>query len=131
MPARPLSDGTWSFGNRLRQFAATQRKPPEGPRHLPSGPVPDHSGRQDMIRAGRNTSMIDRRTLLLGAPFAAAPLAAPALGQSFGDWPNRPIRAIIPWPPGGSTDVLARLVCEQLGQRLGQNFVLENRPGAG
>ncbi|RYI99706.1 MAG: tripartite tricarboxylate transporter substrate binding protein [Acetobacteraceae bacterium] len=75
--------------------------------------------------------MIDRRTLLLGGTLAAASLAAPALGQSYGDWPNRPIRAIIPWPPGGSTDVLARLVCEQLGTRLGQNFVLENRPGAG
>ena len=43
--------------------------------------------------------MIDRRTLLLGAPLAAASLAAPALGQSYGDWPNRPIRVIYPWPP--------------------------------
>ena len=38
---------------------------------------------------------------------------------------------IIPWPPGGSTDVLARLVCEQLSVKLGQNYALENRPGAG
>ncbi|WP_043362816.1 tripartite tricarboxylate transporter substrate binding protein [Belnapia sp. F-4-1] len=72
--------------------------------------------------------MIRRRALLAGAPGL---LAAPALAQPLGDWPNRPIRAIIPWPPGGSTDVLARLVCEQLGQKLGQNYVLENRPGAG
>ncbi|MCB4825476.1 Bug family tripartite tricarboxylate transporter substrate binding protein [Roseicella aerolata] len=77
--------------------------------------------------------MPDRRTLLLGA--AAAALAAPALlrsagAQSAGDWPNRPVRVIIPWPPGGSTDVLARILCEQLHAKLGQPFVLENRPGA-
>ncbi|WP_043338692.1 Bug family tripartite tricarboxylate transporter substrate binding protein [Belnapia moabensis] len=72
--------------------------------------------------------MIRRRALIAGAPSL---LAVPALAQPLGDWPNRPIRAIIPWPPGGSTDVLARLVCEQLSQKLGQNYVLENRPGAG
>lgn len=72
--------------------------------------------------------MLDRRALLLGA--STLPLAAPALAQSAGDWPNRPVRVIIPWPPGGSTDVLARIVCEQLHAKLGQPFVLENRPGA-
>ncbi|MBU8536347.1 Bug family tripartite tricarboxylate transporter substrate binding protein [Falsiroseomonas tokyonensis] len=77
---------------------------------------------------------ISRRALLgttLGAPFAATlpPLAAPALAQSA--WPNRPVRVIVPWPPGGSTDVLARLISEQLSQKLGQPFVVENRPGAG
>ncbi|TCZ53189.1 Bug family tripartite tricarboxylate transporter substrate binding protein [Roseicella aquatilis] len=74
--------------------------------------------------------MVHRRTLLLGAPLAAASLAAPALAQSAGDWPNRPVRVIVPWPPGGSTDVLARLLSEQLSAKLGQSFVLENRPGA-
>ncbi|WP_431268155.1 Bug family tripartite tricarboxylate transporter substrate binding protein [Dankookia sp. P2] len=71
--------------------------------------------------------MLDRRTLLLGA--TALPLAAPALAQGT-DWPNRPVRVLIPWPPGGSTDVLARIVADQLSQKLGQPFVLENRPGA-
>ena len=69
--------------------------------------------------------MLARRTLL-AAPML---LATPALAQ--GEWPNRPVKVIIPWPPGGSTDVLARLLSEQLTARLGQNFVLENRPGAG
>ena len=72
--------------------------------------------------------MLDRRTLLLGA--TALPLAAPALAQGTSDWPNRPVRVVIPWPPGGSTDVLARIVSEQLSVKLGQPFVLENRPGA-
>lgn len=68
-----------------------------------------------------------RRTLLVGA--LAAPFVVPARAQPA--WPNRPVRVIVPWPPGGSTDVLARLLAEQMQARLGQSFVLENRPGAG
>jgi tripartite-type tricarboxylate transporter receptor subunit TctC len=68
------------------------------------------------------------RRLLLGSTIAV-PLAAPALSQ--GAWPNRTVRVIVPWPPGGSTDVLCRLLSEQMQQKLGQSFVLENRPGAG
>ncbi|MGG5811799.1 Bug family tripartite tricarboxylate transporter substrate binding protein [Falsiroseomonas sp. CW058] len=73
-----------------------------------------------------------RRRTLLGTALAA-PLAAPAIAQGVAGstWPNRTVRVIVPWPPGGSTDVLCRLLCEQLQQRLGQSFVLENRPGAG
>ena len=71
--------------------------------------------------------MIARRTLLGSA--LALPLAAPALAQA--PWPNRSVRVIVPWPPGGSTDVLCRLLAEQMQARLGQSFVLENRPGAG
>ena len=48
-----------------------------------------------------------------------------------GAWPNRPVRVIVPWPPGGSTDVLVRLYAEQLSPILGQPFVVENRAGAG
>jgi tripartite-type tricarboxylate transporter receptor subunit TctC len=40
------------------------------------------------------------------------------------------VRVLVPWPPGGSTDVLTRLMSEQLSQRLGQPFIVENRPGA-
>lgn len=74
---------------------------------------------------------IDHATLsrraLLGA--GGALLTAPALAQA--PWPNRPIRLVVPFGPGGSTDVLARLLTEQMAPRLGQPFVLENRPGAG
>lgn len=71
------------------------------------------------------------RRSLLSALGAALPigLAAPAYGQP--NWPERPVRVIVPWPPGGSTDVLARLVAERLQARLGQPFQIENRPGAG
>jgi tripartite-type tricarboxylate transporter receptor subunit TctC len=70
--------------------------------------------------------MTDRRTLLAGA---AALLATPALAQS--PWPSRPIRLIVPFAPGGSTDVIGRLIADQLSQRLGQPIVVDNRGGAG
>jgi tripartite-type tricarboxylate transporter receptor subunit TctC len=71
--------------------------------------------------------MITRRALI--AVGMTAPLATPAIAQP--QWPDRAVRVVVPWPPGGSTDVLARLLCEQLQARLGQSFLIENRPGAG
>ncbi len=68
---------------------------------------------------------IGRRSALA---FGAAALAAPALGQ--GKFPDRPIRFLIPWPPGGSLDALHRQMFEIVGRDLGQSVVLENRPGA-
>jgi tripartite-type tricarboxylate transporter receptor subunit TctC len=47
------------------------------------------------------------------------------------NWPDHPVRVIVPYPAGGSTDVLARILAEHLKERLGQPFVIENRPGAG
>ena len=46
-------------------------------------------------------------------------------------YPNRPVKVIIPWPPGQATDLAARIVAEKLSQQLGQQFVIENKPGAG
>ncbi len=66
------------------------------------------------------------RRAVLG--LAGAALAAPALGQ--GRFPDRPIRFLIPWPPGGALDALHRQMFEIVGRDLGQSVVLENRPGA-
>ncbi len=69
---------------------------------------------------------MNRRTLMLGT--AAAPLATPALSQ--GAWPARTVRVIVPFTPGGSTDGMARVAAGKLQEKLGQTFVVENRPGA-
>jgi tripartite-type tricarboxylate transporter receptor subunit TctC len=67
-----------------------------------------------------------RRALLAAG---AATLAVPALAQS--PWPNRPIRLVIPFATGGSTDALARLLNDYVSPRLGQPIIVDNRPGAG
>ena len=68
-----------------------------------------------------------RHAVVLG--FAFALVAGVAHAQ--GDWPNHPIRMIVPYPPGGGTDVVARIVNEKLSQELGQPIVIDNRGGAG
>ncbi|MFB9972272.1 tripartite tricarboxylate transporter substrate binding protein [Pseudoroseomonas cervicalis] len=68
-----------------------------------------------------------RRPLLALA--AAAPLA-PRAARAEQAWPQRPIRLVIPFPPGGSTDIVARLMAERMGRELGQPLIAENRPGA-
>src|SRR3954467_4435420 len=47
------------------------------------------------------------------------------------DYPDRPVRLILPFGPGGVADVTARIVTEKLGEKLGQRFIIENMPGAG
>ena len=69
--------------------------------------------------------MLNRRHLL--AATALSPLGAAAQAP----WPNRPIRYIVPFAPGGTTDILARVVGEKLGPALGQTIVVENRAGQG
>lgn len=73
--------------------------------------------------------MQDRRTLLAaGCGAAAAWWAGPARAQT---WPDRPLRLIVPYPPGGAVDLAGRLIAEGLRDRLGQPVVMENRAGAG
>jgi len=59
---------------------------------------------------------------------AALSLAGAALAQSY---PSRPVKVIVPWPPGQATDIAARVVADKLQQSLGQPFVIDNRAGAG
>jgi tripartite-type tricarboxylate transporter receptor subunit TctC len=69
-----------------------------------------------------------RRQLLAAA---AACLAAPAVRAQASGWPSRPVRLIVPFPPGGGTDAFARPLAKVLSQNLGQQIVIDNRGGAG
>jgi tripartite-type tricarboxylate transporter receptor subunit TctC len=70
-----------------------------------------------------------RRTVLMSA-LAAPAIATPAIARAEGDYPNRTIRLVIPWPPGASADAFLRIMAEQTGKRLGQSMVPDNKPGA-
>jgi tripartite-type tricarboxylate transporter receptor subunit TctC len=68
-----------------------------------------------------------RRSLLISSVAAVSASS----GYSQAAYPNKPVRMIVPFPAGGATDVLARALSQKLGEKLGQNIVVENRPGAG
>ena len=67
-----------------------------------------------------------RQTFLLA--LAAAALAAPSIGLAQ-TWPDRTVRVVIPFPPGGTLDKVGRMLAQELGKAFGQTFVVENKPG--
>jgi len=78
------------------------------------------------------SNSIDRRTLLAGVAAASAfGSAGTALAQGAAAWPNRGLTMVVPFPPGGSTDILARIMGQKFTEAWGQSVTVENRPGAG
>src|SRR3984893_14273692 len=83
------------------------------------------------VTSGGDEPMLNRRRF---AGLAAASLAAPSMlvSRALGaDWPVKPVRVVVPFTPGGSTDITARLVSNRLHEVWGQSLVVENKPGAG
>ncbi len=70
---------------------------------------------------------IDRRTFIAGT--AGALIAAPAVLRAQAKWPERPVKLVVPFAPGGSTDLVARPWAEKLTEAFGQQFIVENRGG--
>uniref|UniRef100_Q07I48 Tripartite tricarboxylate transporter substrate binding protein n=1 Tax=Rhodopseudomonas palustris (strain BisA53) TaxID=316055 RepID=Q07I48_RHOP5 len=83
-----------------------------------------------MPHATRPPSRLSRRTLLRGAAAAAA---LPLIGRHAraDQWPSRPVKFVVPFSAGGTTDILARVVAQKMSEEYGQQFVVENKAGAG
>ncbi len=72
-----------------------------------------------------------RRALLLSGTALAAPMLAAGVARAVDEWPTKPVRYINVFPPGGPTDTLSRIVCHQLAEMTGQQFLVENKAGSG
>src|SRR5690348_754398 len=84
------------------------------------------SGNPDQHRSSRVKKSLTRRALLMGASTVVA-----AAGAAAGDYPDRPIRVLVPYPPGDGPDTTTRTLGDLLYPRLRQPFIVDNRPGAG
>src|SRR3982075_4607796 len=74
--------------------------------------------------------MISRRTAICLTAIGLSAIASIGSAQAA-DYPSRPVRWVVGYPPGGATDIIARLIGQRLSEKLGQQFVIENKPGAG
>ncbi|SHN11553.1 tripartite tricarboxylate transporter substrate binding protein BugE [Rhizobacter sp. OV335] len=74
---------------------------------------------------------MQRRTLIAAAAFASALLAAHGAALAQQAWPTKPVRLVVPFAPGGTTDIIARVVAEKINGPLGQTMIVENKAGGG
>src|SRR5574339_93388 len=81
-------------------------------------------------RATKEDHMIRAIRAVLSVALGVLVVAPPALGAQSAEWPTRPVRFIVPFPPGGSVDPLARLLGARLSSALGHQFIVDNRAGA-
>lgn len=70
------------------------------------------------------------RRCAIGALLALPLLAASTLASAQADWPNRTVKIVVPYAPGGAVDVVTRKMAQKLGEQTGQSFIVENKPGA-
>jgi tripartite-type tricarboxylate transporter receptor subunit TctC len=84
-----------------------------------------------MSKQHRLRGMTRRAVLVLGCSIGLASICGQCLPAAAQGYPSRPVRIIVPYGPGGVADVTMRLIAQKLGERLGQQFVIDNRPGAG
>ena len=73
----------------------------------------------------------NRRQALVATLLGALSLACPWHAQAQSTYPDKPVRFVVPYPPGGGTDVIARIVQNRLSAALGQNILIDNKGGAG
>src|SRR5687768_11737891 len=93
-------------------------------------PGPSCTGSADASSPPPSRAIVPRRRLLRAT---AAALAAPAAARAQGggaSFPTRPVSLIVPFPPGGTTDIVMRALGEAAGRQLSQTVIIENRPGA-
>ena len=71
------------------------------------------------------------RAIIAGAAWALASTAFVQTGFAQDVYPSKPVHLLVPFPPGGAVDIVARTLGDELSKRLGQSIIIENRPGAG
>src|SRR5262249_38816557 len=78
-----------------------------------------------------SSSVSRRRALALSAGVLASPMVASGVARAADEWPNKPVKYINVFPAGGPTDTLSRIVCAELSEMTGQQFIVDNKAGSG
>lgn len=84
-----------------------------------------------MSASNSTSARLSRRSLLIGGATALGALPLLPRGAKAADWPTRPVKFVVPFSAGGTTDILARLVAQKMSEEYGQQFIVENKTGAG